>query len=83
MIFVCHPEATCFSSPPDLGAPHDSSAHFADKRNVRQVRSLIRYIHYDSNEGGKSSAKFGQTRMVRAVCLAFGSVSHRLLVISS
>src|SRR5258708_4125047 len=34
-------------------------------------------------KGGKSSAKQGQSRAIRAVSRAFGSVSHRLLVFSS
>jgi len=40
------------------------------------------YEYFNRNEGDKSVAKFGQTRSVRAVCRAFGSVFHRLLFIS-
>ena len=36
-----HPEATCFSSPKDLGAPRESSAFFADEKNARLARFLI------------------------------------------
>ena len=67
--------ATCFSSPKDLGALRESTAFFA----VEQIARLAHFLNYDSYEGGKSGAKFGQTRSVRAVCRAFGSVSHRLL----
>jgi len=77
---IRHPEATCFSSPKDLGAPCGSSAFFADEQIARLAHFLI---HYDSYQGGKSGAKFGQTRAIRAVCRAFGSVFHRLLVFSS
>src|SRR5580658_4561333 len=37
----------------------------------------------DSYEGGKNGTKLVQSRAIRAVCRAFGSVSHRLLVFSS
>jgi len=37
---------------------------------------------YSHNEGGKSDAKLGQIRLVRAVCRTFGSAFHRLLVFS-
>jgi len=45
--------------------------------------SLPSSSNYDGNKGGKSGAKVGQSRVVRAVCRAFGSVIHRLLVFSS
>jgi len=80
MFLLCHPEARSLSSPKDLGAPRESSALLADDENARVVRFLIRY---NSNEGGKSGAKFGQTRAIRAVRRALGSVFHRLLVFSS
>jgi len=76
----CHPEATCFSSPKDLGATRDVPAFFAGEQNARWARFLM---DYDRNEGGKSGAKFGQTRAIRAVRRALGSVFHRLLVFSS
>jgi hypothetical protein len=80
MVSVCHPEATRFLSPKDLGAPHGSSAFFADEQNARLAHFLL---NYDCNEGGQINAKVGQTRAIRAVYRAFGSVSHRLLFFSS
>src|ERR1700704_3595630 len=38
---------------------------------------------YRCHKGGQKGAKFTQSRAIRAVCRAFGSVSHRLLVFSS
>jgi hypothetical protein len=35
LLFVCHPEATGFSSPKDLGAPRESAAFFADDQIAR------------------------------------------------
>jgi hypothetical protein len=40
------------------------------------------YVHCNHNKEGKSGAKYGQTRLVRVVRQAFGSVFHRLLFIS-
>jgi hypothetical protein len=37
-------------------------------------------MNYDSVKGGKSGTKGGQSRAIRAVYTAFGSVSHRLLL---
>src|SRR5947207_2452336 len=37
---------------------------------------------YHCCEGGQKGAKFGQSRAIRAVCRAFGSDFHRLLVFS-
>src|ERR1700676_2700076 len=39
--------------------------------------------YYDSNQGGQNGAKVVQTRAIRAVYRAYGSVFHRLLVFSS
>src|SRR5579863_3470005 len=39
--------------------------------------------HYDSYQGGENGAKLVQSQAIRAVCPAFGSVFHRLLVYSS
>jgi len=75
MFSFCHPEATCCSSPKDLGAPRKSTALFAVERMARLAHILI--------EGGQKRAKFGQSRAIRAVYRAFGSDFHRLLVFSS
>jgi len=75
MFFLCHPEATCLSSPKDLDAPRESTAFFA-------VEQTARLAHIRS-KGGQNSAKQSRTRAIRAVYRAFGSVFHRLLVFSS
>jgi hypothetical protein len=75
MFFLCHPEATCLSSPKDLGAPRESTAFFAVEQTARLAHILY--------QGGQNSAKQGRTRAIRAVYRAFGSVFHRLLVFSS
>jgi hypothetical protein len=80
MIFMRHPEATCFSSPKDLGAPRESSAFFADEKNARLARFPI---NHRQQEGGESGAKLGQRRAIRAVCRTVGSDFHRLLEFSS
>src|SRR5579871_5464072 len=38
---------------------------------------------YDCTKGGQNCTNSGQSRAIRAVFAAFGSVSHRLLVFSS
>jgi hypothetical protein len=40
LVEVCHPEATCFSSPKDLDAPRDVPAVLADTQNARWARFL-------------------------------------------
>jgi hypothetical protein len=79
MILICHPEATRLLSPKDLGVPRESSAFFADEKNARLARFPINH----HQEGGKSGAKHGQSRAIRAVCRAAGSDFHRLLDFSS
>jgi hypothetical protein len=37
---VCHPEATCLSSPKDLGGPRESPAVFAGDQIARLAASL-------------------------------------------
>jgi hypothetical protein len=56
MAVICHPEATCFSSPKDLGAPRDSPAFLAGDQNARLERFPI---HEHSTKGGENSEKFG------------------------
>jgi hypothetical protein len=80
MIFLCHPEATCLSSPKDLGAPRKSSALFADDKSARLTRFLTNCHSY---QGGKSGAKHGQTWAIRAAYRVSGSDFHRLLDFSS
>src|SRR3982074_1777809 len=81
MVFICHPEATCLSSPKDLGASRESHAVFAGE----QVAPLTHIIksHYDSYKGGKNGTKFGLFRFVGAVFRVSGSDFHRRLVFSS
>jgi hypothetical protein len=78
MFSFCHPEATRFSSPKDLGAPRESTVFFA----VEQTAPLAHFLISNCcREGGKNDAKSSETRVVRTICRALGSVSHRLLFI--
>src|SRR6266446_7206893 len=84
MVFICHPEATCLSSPKDPGASRESYAVFAGEQVARLAR-LARFLksYCDSNEGGKNGTKFGLFRSVGAVFRVSGSDFHRRLVFSS
>src|ERR1700758_4132365 len=45
----CHPEATCLSSPKDLGAPREASALFADALPARLAR-----LHSGAGDGNRT-----------------------------
>src|ERR1700691_4712870 len=80
MFLVCHPEDAAFASE-GSGRAARAFAHSLRKCEIARSARILK-CHCDCNEGGKSSTKYGQTRVVRAVCRAFGSVFHRLLFIS-
>jgi hypothetical protein len=54
MFSFCHPEATRFSSPKDLGAPRESTAFFAVDKIARLAHFLINQY---SHQGGKNGTK--------------------------
>src|SRR5580693_3965613 len=62
-----------------LYACHPEAPSFGAEGSRFSARTYFQNRH----QGGKNGAKQGQTRAFRAVCRAFGSVSHRLLVFSS
>src|ERR1017187_5820055 len=70
-VFACHPEAPSFGAEGSGRAARTFARFLRKCETARLARNL-----YDCNQGGKSGAKFGQTRVVRAVCRASGSVSH-------
>jgi hypothetical protein len=72
---VCHPEEPAFGSEGTERVARTFAHLLREYEDARLTR-----IH---SKGGKSSAKFGQSRAIRAVYRAAGSVFHRLLVISS
>jgi hypothetical protein len=76
MISICHSEDALFASE-ESAVCHPEGALFAGDQFARLAH--IR-MNYDSFKGGKSGAKCGQSRAIRAVYPTFGSVSHRLLV---
>jgi hypothetical protein len=88
MFVNCHPEGRALSGPKDLSDLRDlREASRSLRRNNRAFGSLpyCDFVGYcDHNQGGgKYDAKLSQSRALRAVYRAFGSVSHRLLVFSS
>ena len=78
MFAFCHPEDAAFASEGSGRAARTFARSLSKCKTARLARNLK-----NSYKGGKNGTKLGQTRAIRAVCRAFGSVFHRLLVFSS